>query len=330
MKFIVRVNSSDKFEVVQGQNIWSSAEKSGYTIPYSCRNGRCSSCKCKVVSGETIALQDEVGLSAEEINNGWILSCVRTACTDIDLQVEDIGKYTLPKPVSLPCRIHSLEVLASDVLRVVLRLHPASEFNFIPGQYIDVIGPGSVRRSYSLACADSSDKKLELHVRAVDGGLLSQYWFEQAKINDLLRLNGPLGSFFLRETKDLDLVFLATGTGIAPVKAMLESINLRDVDQLPRSVTVIWGGRSKQDLYIDLSCIPVAHLFVPVLSRAGSDWAGARGYVQQVLLSIKPDLSNVVIYACGSGAMIYDAKSSLSAAGLPVNRFYSDAFVCSA
>lgn len=330
MKFTVRINSDKKFDSSQGESIWIAAANSGFTIPYSCRNGRCSTCKCKVISGETVALQAEVGLTLEEKAEGWILSCVRSACTDIDLQVEDTSEYVLPKVVTLPCRIHSIEALASDVLRIVLRLPPSAEFSFIPGQYIDVIGPESVRRSYSLAAANVLDKKLELHIRAVDGGLLSQYWFGQAKVNDLLRFNGPLGTFFLRDTKDLNLMFLATGTGLAPIKAILESMVLRGVDKLPRSVTVIWGGRSKKDLYMDLSSIAVNHLFVPVLSRAGAEWTGARGYVQQVLLSMNPDLGNTAVYACGSDAMIRSAKSSLIGAGLPANRFYSDAFVCSA
>lgn len=327
MLFSIRVNAGKSFGALNGQSLWSAAANSGLTIPYSCRNGRCSTCKCKVISGESEALHPEIGLTLKEKAEGWILSCVRSACSDLELQVEDFGEYVLPKTVTVPCRIQSIDYLASDVMRVVLRLPPATEFDFIPGQYVDVIGPAAVRRSYSLANSNALDKKLELHIRALDGGLMSQYWFDQAKVNDLLRLNGPLGTFFLRQTKDLDVVFLATGTGFAPVKSMLESIALLGIDQLPRSVTVIWGGRLQKDLYFDLSSITVSHRYVPVLSRAGADWAGARGYVQQVLLSLKLDLSNVVVYACGSDNMIQSSKLSLAEAGLPSKRFYFDAFV---
>ena len=327
MLFSVRINADKSFKVLNGQNLWSAAANSGFTIPYSCRNGRCSSCKCKVISGESEALQPEVGLTPQEKAEGWILSCVRSACTDLEIQVEDIGEYVLPATVTVPCRIHSINYLTSDVLLVVLRLPPTTEFDYIPGQYVDVIGPAAMRRSYSLANANALDKKLELHIRAVDGGLMSQYWFDKAKVNDLLRLNGPLGTFFLRETKDLDVFFLATGTGLAPVKSILESMALLGVDQLPRSVTVIWGGRLPQDLYCDLSSIAVNHRYVPVLSRGGADWAGARGYVQQVLLSLELDLRNVAVYACGSYTMIQSAKAELTQAGLPDKRFYSDAFV---
>lgn len=329
MPFSVQVNSDKSFNIIQGQTIWAAAANSGITIPYSCRIGRCSSCKCKVISGESEALQPEIGLNAEEKAGGWILSCVRSACTDLDLLIEDIGEFVLPATLTLPCRIESINKLAPDVLCVKLRLPPTADFKFFPGQYVDVIGPSVVRRSYSLANANALDKKLELHIRAVDGGLMSQYWFEKARVNDLLRLNGPLGTFFLRETKDLNLVFLATGTGLAPIKSMIESMVSLDADRLPRSVTVIWGGRSREDLYLDLSQIAVKHQYIPVLSRAGVDWAGARGYVQHVLLSLGLDLSNVAVYACGSNAMIQSAKAQLTHAGLPYKRFFFDAFVAS-
>lgn len=330
MSFLVRINSNKSFEVTAGQNIWAAADVSGITIPYSCRTGRCSSCKCKVIKGDTLVLQPEIGLTAEEKAEGWILSCARTASTDLELEVDDISEYALPAAVTLPCRIQSIDTLAPDVLRIMLRLPPTSEFNFRPGQYIDAIAPGAVRRSYSLACANVTDKQLELHIRAVEGGAMSQYWFGQAKTNDLLRLNGPLGTFFLRETKGLDLVFLATGTGLAPIKAILESMASLSAELQPRSVTVLWGGRKVEDLYFDMSSIKVKHHYVPVLSRAESDWSGVRGYVQQALLSMRSDLSNAAVYACGSNVMIKDAKASITAAGLPTHRFYSDAFVCSA
>jgi len=283
-----------------------------------------------VISGNTSALQEELGLTAEEKSDGWILSCVRTAESDVALEVEDLGGAVLAPAKTFPCRISRIERFAPDVVGVRLRLPPTAEFSFIPGQYVDVIGPGGIRRSYSLANASFAEKSLELHIRAVDGGAMSDYWFNQAKSNDLLRLNGPLGTFFLRNHAGVDLIFLATGTGIAPVKAILESISELPAEQRPKSVTVFWGARVPSDLYLDVASIPSAERFVPVLSRAGADWLGAKGHIQDVLLSEDPDLSNVAVYACGSNAMIHGAKKALVDAGLPSQRFYSDAFVCSA
>ena len=287
----ITLSSGKTFRLESGASILGAAECHAIALPYSCKTGRCSTCKCKVITGDTEALQDEVGLTAKEKADGWILSCVRTAVTDLSLDVEDLGGVVLPEAKTLPCRINSIDKLAPDVVQVVLRLPPTAEFSFMPGQYIDVIGPGGVRRSYSLANASCADKQLELHIRAVDGGAMSQYWFEQAKANDLLRLNGPLGTFFLRDVAGLDLVFLATGTGIAPVKAMLESMHDLAAEKQPRSVTVLWGGRTPQDVYFDVAGIAGAFNFVPVLSRADAQWTGARGHVQHALLSVLPDLS---------------------------------------
>lgn len=326
----ITLTSGKCLNIGLGVSVLEGAALNEVSLPYSCKTGRCSTCKCRVIAGETQALKDEIGLTKAEKAEGWILSCVRTAVTDVVLEVEDLGNVFLAPAKTFPCRIKSIENLAPDVFRVVLRLPPTTDFGFVPGQYIDVIGPGGLRRSYSLANASYAEKQLELHIRAINGGAMSQYWFDQAQPKDLLRLNGPLGTFFLRNVSNLDLVFLATGTGMAPVKAMLESlIDLADGQQ-PRSVTVLWGGRTPEDFYLDVEGIPGNFNFVPVLSRADAQWTGARGYVQQNLLSILPDLANAVVYACGSNAMIQSAKNLLTQAGLPVHRFYSDAFVCSA
>lgn len=326
----ISLTSGPVFTGSSGISILDAATRAGVFFPYSCKTGRCSTCKCKVMQGETTALQTETGLTDPEKADGWILSCVRSAQTDVKLEVEDLGNIVLPSSKTLPCRISSIDRLATDVVRVILRLPPTVDFRSLPGQYIDVIGPGGVRRSYSLANANTSDKILELHIRAVDGGVMSDYWFKQAKVNDLLRFNGPLGTFFLRGLEQLHLVFLATGTGIAPVKAMLESMSSIAPEQAPQSVTVFWGGRTAEDLYFEPQAIPAGHRFVPVLSRAAAGWAGVSGYVQNALLAMEPDLAHTAVYACGSDAMIRSAKASLLAAGLPDNRFFADAFVPSA
>jgi len=318
-----------RYEARPDESLLDAALRQGVVLDYSCRTGRCSTCKGRVVAGDTISVHDELGLSAEERQQGYILTCVRQACGPVELEIEDLGDIVLPEAKTLPCRIQTLERLSHDVLRVVLRLAPTSIMDFLPGQYIDVIGAEGLRRSYSVANAPRIDKQVELHIREVSGGAMSRYWFQQAKINDLLRLRGPLGTFFLRGQAGKNLVLLATGTGIAPVKAILEGlIRLNDETQ-PRSITVYWGGRHRRDLYWQ----PPDSLhfrFIPVLSRADDGWTGARGHVQNVLLGDNPDLPNTLVYACGSDAMIHSARSQLRAAGLPDQQFHSDAFVCSA
>lgn len=326
----VTLNAGSPFFAEPGTSILDAAAAASKVIPYSCRTGRCSTCRCKVVEGETLALSAESGLTAEEQADGWILGCVRTAVTDLVLEVDTLDDLALPPARTLPCRIASIERLAPDVLRILLRLPPAAALEFLPGQYLEVIGPAGIRRSYSLATTAGAGAALELHVREVQGGAMSDYWFHRAGDNDLLRLHGPLGTFVLRDVAGIDLILLATGTGIAPVKAILESLPALDAAQAPRSVTILWGGRIPADLYLDIAALPGTHRFIPVLSRADDQWTGASGHVQDVLLGLQPDLRNAAVYACGSDAMIHGARDALLRAGLPAGRFHSDAFVCSA
>lgn len=325
---LIHLPNGKAFEANDGESLLDAGLRAGVTLPYSCRTGRCSTCRCRVTAGTTVALHAETGLDAAELAEGWVLACVRSANSDAALDVEDLG--VLPPVRTVPCRIQAIDRLAPDVVRVVLRMPPTTDFDYRPGQYLDMIGAGGVRRSYSIANAVASDRRIELHVRQVEGGVMSAYWFEHAKQNDLLRLHGPLGTFFLRDIAGLDLVFLATGTGIAPVKAMLESLSALPADEAPRTTTVYWGGRHESDIYWSPEIAGDKLRFVRVLSRADASWQGARGHVQDVFAATAPDLSRTAVYACGSDAMIHAARARLVAAGLPERRFSSDAFVCSA
>jgi CDP-4-dehydro-6-deoxyglucose reductase len=326
---IVTTINGKVFECNAQESLLDAALRSQIVLEHSCKTGRCGACRAKATVGATLALLDESSLTLREKLSGWILTCARTAVADVKLQVEDLGDYKLSAAKTVPCRIHTLEKLAPDVVKVVLRLPPQQLFSYLPGQYIDVIGPGSIRRSYSVANALNGDKLIELHIRQVQGGSMSQYWFGHAQPNDLLRLNGPLGTFFLRSVAGMHLAFMATGTGIAPVKAMLEGLSGLAQSDLPQSISVYWGGRIEQDLYWQPESALVDHQFMPVLSRPGSGWNGLRGYVQTAFLASNPDLLQTVVYACGSDAMIHSARQALTAAGLPENRFLSDAFVAS-
>jgi CDP-4-dehydro-6-deoxyglucose reductase len=269
----------------------------------------------------------ETGLTEEERAAGWILSCARTANKDVLIQADDLTGVDIPQAKTLPCRINKIIPLAKDIIQVNLRLPPSAQFDFIPGQYIDVIGPNGVRRSYSIANSKLENTELQLHIKFVPDGILSRYWFEEAQVNDLLRLNGPLGTFFLRDTTNLDIVFFATGTGIAPILSMLGSLANGTNWGKPRSVRLFWGGRNEENLYLDPSDILKRLKYEPVLSRPSSDWAGATGHVQNAFLSSSPDIGQSAVYACGSDEMIRSSRVLLLKKGLPAHRFFSDAFV---
>lgn len=325
----IRITSGVRFSQLPGESILESGEKSDIALPYSCRTGRCSSCKCRVLSGETEVLSAELGLTHKEKADGWILGCVRAAVSDLDIEVDDLDGLELYEPKILPCRINFIERISNDVVGVILRLPPNSNFQALPGQHVEVIGGKGVRRSYSIA-NKLAKNLVELHIKKVPNGRLSDYWFEAAKKDDLLRINGPLGTFFLRDMRGKNLVFLATGTGIAPVKAMLESIEHLSAEDAPDSITVFWGGRTSEDLYYDLSKGKSFLRYVPVLSRAPQGWDGEIGYVQEVFVAEKPDLTSTMVYACGSDQMIHGARGLLVGLGLPTNMYFSDAFVSSA
>ncbi|MEO6276843.1 FAD-binding oxidoreductase [Roseateles sp.] len=324
----ISTSSGRNFEARPDEPILEAALRQGIVFDYSCRTGRCSTCKGKVLSGETAATHDELGLTADERAQGFVLTCIRQARGPVAIEIDDLGEVVLPQSKTVPCRIQAVERLTRDVMRVQLRLPPTSDFEFLPGQYIEVIGSEGVRRSYSVANAPRPDKHIELYIREVPNGAMSRYWFQHAKVNDLLRLRGPLGTFFVRAQAGKDLVLLATGTGIAPVKAILEGLDKLPVDAQPRNTTVYWGARHRDDLYIEKMVVSPFRL-VPVLSRADDEWVGARGHVQDVMLADGPDLPNTLVYACGSDAMIHSAQVQLQAAGLPRRQFHSDAFVCS-
>lgn len=325
----VTLSNNKTFIADQDRTLLDSAKSQGVVLEYSCRTGRCGVCKAKVLHGSTAVIQGEQGLNETELAMGYILTCCRSALSDLELDTDDLGDLADIQTKTLPCRIDSIEKVAVDVVKVLLRVPPSNSLRYVAGQYIDVIGKEGVRRSYSLANAQREDGKLELHVRQVPQGVMSQYWFGGAQSNDLLRLEGPLGTFGLRNTRPSNLIFLATGTGIAPVKAMLEALATGSQQLAGKRIYVYWGGRTESDLYWNPQLLQVDLNFIPVLSRAGAQWSGRTGHVQDALLADSIDLADAVVYACGSDAMIHSAREQLLAVELPAKNFYSDAFVSS-
>jgi len=322
--FVVTLSNGRHFDNPADSSILDAARSNGIVLEHSCRTGRCGACKATVLAGTTRALCLEEALSEDEKAAGAILTCCRAATSDINLDIEDLGRLAGIKTRIFPCRIKSIGQLTSNIIRVVLRLPPNAVLGFLPGQYIDIFVAG-VRRSYSIANAPRADNTIELHIRRFENGVMSQFWFEQAKPEDLLRFEAPLGSFFLRDTSCKNIVFLATGTGIAPVKAMVEEIAANPGLVEGKKVRVYWGNRKPDDFYWRPENNIVSE-FYPVLSRPSAEWTGRRGYVQDALSSDLGDLSDAVVYACGSPSMIASAKERLVSLGLSPRHFYSDAF----
>ncbi|MEH6499662.1 MAG: FAD-binding oxidoreductase [Pseudoalteromonas distincta] len=324
----ITLANGKSFESQPDTSILENALQQGLTLEYSCKTGRCGVCRTTAPEGATRPLMPEEALTIDEIASGHILTCCRVAEENLTLAIEDLGELAGIQIKTLPCRIDSVQQVKDDVTIITLRLPPTTPLMFLPGQYVDIISQTGRRRSYSIANAPRADGKIELQIRHVPGGELSQYWFEKAKPNDLLRLEGPQGTFFLRQKKVSHLVFLATGTGIAPVKAILERISELSPTH-PQQIHVYWGGRTEPDLYWQPPADIQGLRYVPVLSRGDGLWSGRKGYVQDAVIEDRIDLLDAQVYACGSESMIKSAKDLLTQQGLPESRFLSDAFVSS-
>jgi CDP-4-dehydro-6-deoxyglucose reductase, E3 len=324
----IKLRNDISFSGLDNRSILESARQAGILLEHSCRTGRCGVCKAKVISGDSEVLQAEESLTSEEGADGFILTCCRAPKTDLQLDIEDLGELGSIQTKTLPCRIDSLQLLSDDVVEVILRTPPTSRLEYLPGQYVDMIGKDGLRRSYSVANAPREDGKVTLQIRKVEQGEMSQYWFEEAKPNDLLRMEGPLGTFCLRNIQTSQLILLATGTGIAPIKAILEQLAAAPLANTYSNIHLYWGGRVEQDIYWQPIFESLPLTFTPVLSRT-PDWQGRTGYIQQAVIDDGHDLSDAVVYACGSEAMIHIAHEQLVVAGLNRKHFYSDAFVSS-
>lgn len=325
----IKLANDRVFNAEPGQVLLGCAQSHGLLLEHSCRTGRCGVCKAQVLEGRTKIEILEEALTPGEVEAGYILTCCRSAADDLKLGVEDLGTLANLKAMTLPCRVDSLVKLSADVLQVTLRTPPSSHLAFVAGQHVSMIGKDGIRRSYSIAHRPRKDGKLKLHIRRVLSGVMSQYWFEAARVDDLLRLEGPLGTFCMRENRSSNVVFLATGTGIAPVKAMLEELDVSSHRDSYQKVRIYWGGRVPADMYWSPEFENLSFDFIPVLSRADGKWLGRRGYVQNALLDDNLALGDSSVYACGSNNMIRSAREQLIQAGLPAKNFYSDAFVSS-
>ncbi|MCP5267695.1 MAG: CDP-6-deoxy-delta-3,4-glucoseen reductase [Zoogloeaceae bacterium] len=315
-----------------GESILEAALRQGLTLPYGCRDGACGACRGKVLSGEIDhGRAQEHALSDADREAGFALFCCAQPRSDLSIESREVRKAGDIPVKTLPARIQQLTLVAPDVMIIQLKLPANERLQFLAGQYIDILLKDGKRRSFSLANAPHNDAYLELHVRHVPDGEFTGHVFSQMKEKDIVRFNGPHGTFFLREDSPRPIVMIAGGTGFAPIKAVVDHAIAESCD---RPITVYWGGRERVDLY-QLAIAeqwPVQRSnirFVPVLSAPGTDdhWTGRTGLVHEAVMTDFPDLSGYDVYACGSPAMITAAKHDFCGrCKLPESAFYADSF----
>jgi len=341
MSFQVTViPSNHRFAVEPGQTVLDAALGAGIVLPYSCRSGACSTCKGKVVSGSVQAGPSPAQiLTAEELAEGYTLMCQATPESDLVIESAEVRLASDIQIRKLPARVMSIARAAPDVAVLSLQLPATEPFRYYAGQYVELILKDGRRRSYSMAGAPHKGGPLELHVRHMPGGVFTDHVFgagaTQMKEREILRLEGPFGSFFLREDSDKPIVLLGSGTGFAPLKAIVEHMIHK---QVARPVRLYWGGRRPRDLYMDELARGWAgelpdFAYVPVVSDALPEdaWTGRTGFVHQAVMDDIADLSGWQVYACGAPPMVEAARRDFAARrGLPDDEFYADAFTSEA
>jgi CDP-4-dehydro-6-deoxyglucose reductase, E3 len=325
IEYKIKTKEGKEFLSVEGKTVLESALSAGFVFEHSCKSGQCGACKTTLLQGKIIELQEQVALNRKKDVSDQFLTCCCTVSSDILIDAADLSVMHGIEVKILPARVNSLELLSEDIMQVKLRLPPTSDFIFLEGQFIDIIGPNSIRRSYSIANI-SLNKEITLLIKKVKDGEFSNYWFNEVKPNDLLRIEGPKGTFFLRNNAK-NLVFLATGTGIAPIISILEGLDLDSNFNQTKDISLFWGNREQKDFVWSPNFKKIHVNFYPVISKEGSNWCGEIGYVQDVALRVINNIKEVNVYACGASAMIDSAKPGFIGAGLSEKDFYADKFL---
>ena len=339
MSLVVTLTPSGRaFEVQRDETLLAAAIRQGVGLPYGCKDGACGSCKSRLLSGRVLHGAHQLkALSVAEEDTGLVLTCCATPQTDCVIEARSVpgaGEFPVLK---MPTRVLSIARPAPDVALLRMQLPANQRFQYHAGQYVEFILPGGVRRSYSMANAPSrvgNPPAIELHIRHMPGGLFTDTVFSTLKEKDILRIEGPFGSFFLRESTK-PIILLASGTGFAPIKALIEQLRDAGID---RPATLYWGCRSRADLYLhawaEQAAAEMPQLrYVPVLSEPRPDdgWTGRTGLVHRAVLADWPDLSGHQVYACGAPVMVDAAQCDFIArGGLPADEFLADAFTSEA
>lgn len=337
MTFQVTVTPSGRqFSCDADETVLSAALRAGVILPYGCKNGACGSCKGKVTDGTVVhGNHQQRALTEDEAAQGMSLFCCAKPQSDLTIEARELvanDEYPVKK---MPTRIAKLEKLSDDVMLLALQLPANEKLNYRAGQYIEFLLRDGKRRSYSMANAPHYAEHITLHIRHMPGGLFTDQVFSILKERDILRFEGPQGTFYLREDSDKPIILLASGTGFAPIKALVEQlIHTKST----RPVALYWGGRRPADLYMDKLCQEWAaqlpgFRYVPVISDAQAEdqWQGRTGFVHQAVMADHTDLSGYQVYACGAPVMVDSAKRDFVAqCQLPADEFYADSFTSEA
>lgn len=330
--------SGKTFSCTSNVDILKAGLANGISLRYSCRSGVCRTCRGRVIEGQVdIGNVHASYLSDADKAIGQVHLCCATPRSDCVIEADEIEPEQAPA-TKFPARVIKLDKLAPDVMQITLGLPPNGPLKYLAGQYIDLHLQDGVQRSYSIASAPTTagQRQLELHVRHMPGGIFTDKVFGSTmKLRDLLRVEAPHGFFYLDETSDKPTVMLASGTGFAPIKSIIEySIQKK----MTRPIHLYWGGRKREDIYMHELAMQWAkehaHIhYTPVLSDAteACAWQGRQGFVHNAVIEDIANLAAHQVYACGAPLMVDAARRDfVNLCGLADDQFFADSFVSEA
>ena len=336
MTFEITIQPTDhRFECEDDETILSAALRANLLLPYGCRDGACGSCKSRLITGEVTHGPHQASTLTEiEERQGYILPCVARPLSPVTVACREVRRAGDIQIRKMPVRIEKIELAAPDVAIVSLKLPAKERLQFLAGQYIDILLKHGGRRSFSLATAPHDDGFLQLHIRHMPQGAFTEHVFRDLPLKEILRIEGPHGAFYLREQSTKPIVFVAGGTGFAPIKSVIEHAFHLGGEHAARTMVLYWGARARSGLYLPELPLEWARshpnfTFVPVLSDPlpGDGWQGRTGLVHRAVLDDYPDLSGHQVYACGAPALIDAARRDFrDHRGLPEDEFFADSF----
>ncbi len=330
MSFKVQVQpSGHEFTTEGNESILDAALRHGLAFPYGCRGGACGACKGKLISGEISYDDNEpMAITEDEMADRQVLFCVARPTSDVVMEIKEVGAVEEIPVKRINAKVVRMGRLNDEVMDLYLELPPEERLQFLAGQYMEFEMSDGRKRAFSIANAPHDDKFLEFHIRHISGGAFTDHVFSDMQEGEVIPIEGPHGSFYMREDSERPMIMVATGTGFGPIKGLIEHAI---AEQSTRPIYLYWGARDEDGLYLDELArgwdakYNNIH-YRPVLSRAAEAWSGRRGYVQEAVMADFDDLSDYELYACGHPDMVYSAKDALVSKGISPDNCFSDAF----